>query len=147
MAFIIGNNQNNYKMVVEGSGSGVNMNLGDTALAPSADTAAQTVIKTAGKTASKVIESGGDIITAPAVWLKDIQQNWLMYMIVAAIILASIVFLYCVVSLRFNRKNNNRSFNNIVELAHIFRNKNGAPQQLAPLSTATLPSVSPNLEV
>ena len=57
-----------------------------------------------GDTASKVIESGGDIATAPVTWLKDMQQNWLMYMIAVAVILSTITFLYCVLRLCIARK-------------------------------------------
>ena len=102
-------------------------------------------MKSAGKSASKLIEGGADIITAPAVWLKDIQQNWLTYMIVAAVIMLCIAFFYCAVCSYCNRKKNNWSNNNLVELAKVIGNKNGILQQPLSLSAVNLPSVSPNL--
>ncbi|CAF4425167.1 unnamed protein product, partial [Rotaria magnacalcarata] len=72
-------------------GGNAKLILGDTALFKAADTPVQTALKAAGK----AIESGSDLIAAPALWLKDMQKNWLMYMIIAAIILLIIAFLYC----------------------------------------------------
>ncbi|CAF4797395.1 unnamed protein product, partial [Rotaria socialis] len=65
--------------------------LGDTALSKAADTPVQTALKAAGK----AIDSGSDLIAVPALWLKDMQKNWLIYMILPAIILLTIAFLYC----------------------------------------------------
>ena len=147
MALIIGTSDNTYKLNVKGAASNVKMSIGAEALKPRADTAAQAVIKTAGKTASKVIESGGELITAPAVWLKDMQQNWLMYMVVAAIIMGSIAFLYCVVCFRLNRNKNNQARSTMIELAQTLSNKTRALQQLPSLSAPSLAVLPPNLQV
>ncbi|CAF3218232.1 unnamed protein product [Rotaria sp. Silwood2] len=134
-------------MNVQGDGKNVKMLIGDKAIEASTDTAVQTVIKAAGQTAGNVIEGGGTIITAPAIWLKDIQQNWLTYMIVAAIILLCISFLYCSVCSYLNQKKDNGSNNNLLELAKVFSNKNGILQQPLALSATNLPSIPPNLVV
>ncbi|CAF3849038.1 unnamed protein product [Rotaria sordida] len=140
----IGNSNTSVDPVIKGSGSHNQIFVGDSALKVKNGTAVQEVMNTVGKTASKVIESGGDIITAPAVWLKDIQQNWLTYMVLAAIILSILAFFYCSFCFYFNRRKNNSSNNNLIELAKIINNKTGILQQQLPLSMLNLPSVSPN---
>ncbi|CAF1373826.1 unnamed protein product [Adineta steineri] len=45
--------------------------IGDSASPKIGDSHVQTALKAAGK----VIEGGSDIITVPAVWLKDMQKN------------------------------------------------------------------------
>ena len=69
--------------------------VGDLALSHANGTAVQKVIESIGKTATQVFESGGDIITAPAICLKSIKQNWLTYMIVTASFLSFLTFIYC----------------------------------------------------
>ncbi|CAF1657314.1 unnamed protein product, partial [Adineta ricciae] len=68
-------------MSISGDASDVKFNIMDSA-AKANNTPVQAVMNSAGKTASKIIESGGDLLTAPVVWLKDMQQNWVMYMVV-----------------------------------------------------------------
>ncbi len=63
-------------MKIKGDAKDIRINICDTAIKASTETVAQEVVTTVGKTANKVIESGGDIVNAPGVWLKDIQQNW-----------------------------------------------------------------------
>ncbi|CAF1166054.1 unnamed protein product [Rotaria sordida] len=128
MAIVVGNSKTEYAMNIHGEGKDVKMNIGDTAIKASTDTAAQEVINKVGKTAGKIIESGGDVITAPALWLKDMQKNWLTYMILAAIILVCIVFLYCTVSYYISRKKNHWASTNLVELAKVISNKGAALQ-------------------
>ena len=118
IAFKVGNSDIIYKQDIK-SGSNNNLNLGDSAIAK----VKQTPVQRSFDAAAKVIEGGADILTAPAVWLKDMQQNWLSYMVVAAIILLSIAFLYCVVRSYFARKSNNLSLNNLAQLATIITNK------------------------
>ncbi|CAF3498359.1 unnamed protein product [Rotaria socialis] len=66
--------------------------LGDTVLSKATDTPVQTALKAAGK----AIESGSDLVAMPALWLKDMQKNWLMYMIIAAIIfINNCIFILC----------------------------------------------------
>jgi hypothetical protein len=38
-------------------------------------------IHTAVKAVSKIISRDGDIITATATWLRDMQKNWLVYVV------------------------------------------------------------------
>ncbi|CAF4367910.1 unnamed protein product, partial [Adineta steineri] len=126
MAIIIGNPKSEYERKIY-NGSHNNINIGDSALSKMQDTP----VETAFKSANKIIESGTDIITAPAVWLKDMQKNWLSYMVVLAVILIIGTFLYCTIRSYFKRKsnnsnnnNNNWSMGNLVELATVFSNKN-----------------------
>ena len=147
MAFKIGNSEVLYQQVNKGSASNNQLAIGDAALTRPNDTAVQTVMRTTGNTVNRFIESAGDIITVPAVWLKDIQENWLSYMIVAAIILFSIAFLYCACCSFFNWKKNNGSSNNLLELAKVISNKNGTLQQPLPLPAPNSPSIAPNLSV
>ena len=91
----IGNSNTDVDVKMSGSGSNNHISVSDLPSKHKNGTAVQDVMNTVGKTAGKIIESGGDIITAPAVWLKDIQQNWLSYMIVTAIILSILAFFYC----------------------------------------------------
>lgn len=85
-------------------------------------TAVQKVMNSVGKTTSQAIQSGGDILTAPAIWLKEIQQNWLSYMIVTAIILSILTFFYCTVCFYLNRKKNNSFNGTLIELAKVIGN-------------------------
>ena len=48
------------------------MKLGDSSMYRPKETAVQKVVKAAGN----VIESGSEILTELARWLKDIQTNW-----------------------------------------------------------------------
>jgi hypothetical protein len=141
MAVQAGNVKILYKQNIKyGSNNGIN--LGDSALPKVNDTPVHTAFKAAGK----IIESGADLIAAPVVWLKDMQKNWLTYMIIVAIILLSIAFLYCVIRSYFGRKQNNWSVGNLIELASMFTNKTAALQTQLPLSTPKLPSagLTPN---
>jgi hypothetical protein len=102
-----------------GSHSGNNeVKLGDTAMAKPNETAVQKGIRAVGN----VIESGSEVLTAPARWLKDIQNNWFGYMIVLAIILSTVTFLYCVVRFHLLRRRNSTSKSNLIELASVLKN-------------------------
>ena len=118
--------------------------VGDAATKHANGTAVQKVIESVGKTAGQVIESGGDIITAPAVWLKSIQQNWLAYMIVIAIILSILTFFYRTVCFHLNCKKNNSFNSSFIELAKVIGNKHGTLQQQLPSSMNSLRSVLSN---
>ncbi|CAF1325052.1 unnamed protein product [Adineta steineri] len=145
MAILIANQKTEYEQKIN-NGSNNNINIGDSALSKIHDTPVQTAFKSA----NTIIESGTDIIRAPAVWLKDMQKNWLSYMVVLAVILIIGTFLYCTIRSYFKRKsnnsnnnnnNNNWSMGNLVELATVFSNKN--PHSQTPLSLpATKPSLS-----
>ncbi len=52
-------------------------------------------VQTAFQTASKIIENTGDIITAPAMWLKNMQANWHIYLLATVVIFTVIAVLYC----------------------------------------------------
>lgn len=142
----IGNSNTSIETSIEGSGSNNKILLGDLALKLKNSTFVQDVMETAGKTVNKVIESGGDIITAPAVWLKQIQQNWLMYMVVAAIILSILLFFYCLFCIHLPRKKINSSSDSLIELVKIINHPNTILQrQQSPPSVLSLPSVSSNI--
>ncbi|CAF1371195.1 unnamed protein product, partial [Rotaria sordida] len=51
MAIIIGNSKTQYAMNIQGDGKDIKINIGDTAIKASTDTAAQEVINKVGKTA------------------------------------------------------------------------------------------------
>ncbi|CAF0869188.1 unnamed protein product [Adineta steineri] len=140
----IGNPNTEVDATISGSGSNNQISVSDLPSKLKNGTAVQDVMNTVGKTAGKIIESGGDIITAPAVWLKDIQQNWLTYMIVTAIILPILAFFYCSFTFYLNKKRNNMSNNNLLNFAKTISNKNGTMQNQLPLSLINLPSVSSN---
>ena len=137
MAVFVGNSKTEYEMTISGDAKDVRINVGDGAIAAS-KTQTREVMDTVGKTASKLIESGGDILTAPAVWLKNIQANWSLYIIVVAIILLCIVFLYCTVRYHLNQKKNIWSVNNLTELAQVIGNAGNALQRQIPLPTNNL---------
>ena len=130
---------------IKGTGSNNQILLGDSALKLKNGTIVQDMMETAGKTVNKVIESGGDIITAPAVWLKDMQQNWLTYMVVAAIILSILLFFYCLFCNYLPRKKSSSSSNSLIKLAEIISHPNAIlPRQQLPSSVLSLPSISSN---
>ena len=102
-----------------GSNSGHNeIRLGDKALAKQNETAVQQAIRAAGN----IIESGSDILTAPARWLKDMQNNWFGYMIILAIILSTVTFLYCAVRSHLLRRRDDTSTSKLVQLATVLKN-------------------------
>ncbi|CAF0876899.1 unnamed protein product [Adineta steineri] len=140
----IGNSNTVVDATMTGSGSNNQISVSNLPSKLKNGTAVQDVMNTVGKTAGKIIESGGDIITAPAVWLKDIQQNWLSYMIVTAIILSILAFFYCSFTFYSNKKRNNMSNKNLLDFANIISNKNGITQNQLPLSLINLPSVRSN---
>ncbi|CAF1513590.1 unnamed protein product [Adineta ricciae] len=123
-------------MSISGDASDVKFNIMDSA-AKANNTPVQTVMNSASKTASKIIESGGDLLTAPVVWFKDMQQNWIMYMVVLAVILGSIAFLYCAFLFYCNPKKNSTDQSQLIEFAKIIGNKIGATQSPLAITTPT----------
>ena len=95
------------------------------------------------KTAGNVIESGGHILAAPGNWIKSMQKNWLVYVVLAAIIMVCIVFLYCSVCYYVNRHTTNAFSSNLIELATVISNKNEAlkPEQQQELSVNNLSKI------
>ncbi|CAF1491508.1 unnamed protein product [Adineta steineri] len=125
--------------------------IGDAALPKIGDSPVQTALKAAGK----VIEGGSDIITAPAVRIKDMQKNWLTYMVVLAIIMLSATFLYCTIRGYFLRKRSgssaNSSVNSFIEFAKVFAGKTEPIQPQLPMpvfnSSSNISSPGVNLDV
>jgi hypothetical protein len=132
MAFKIGNSEVAYEQNVDRYSNNNNIYLGDSAIPKTADTVVQKAFNTAGK----VIESSGDILSAPAVWLKDMQKNWFGYMTLIAITLSAIVFIYLAFRFHWRRKTNGVSTSHLVELATAIVNKNGAGQRLSSSTTS-----------
>lgn len=108
-----------HKVVLKGShNSGISVNLVPLN-ATATDTPVQEVMKSAGKATSKVIGSGGDILAAPGVWMKNIQANWPTIMVCGTIIMLCVVFFYCVLRRKFLRSQYGQNSNNFVDLARI----------------------------
>lgn len=121
----------------------LSINVGVRPTEVSTDTAVQSVVKSAGRAASKIIEGGGDVLTAPATWVKDIQANWLTYMIVAAIIISCIMFFYCTFCFYFNKRKNNCPTDNLVEILNaVNKKKDNLQQPPLPLTVPSLSSVN-----
>ena len=139
MALIIGNSERSKYVMTVNNGSNNNINLGDSAIVKMADKP----VKTAMKAASKIVESGADFISAPALWLKGMQENWLTYMILIAIILTTITFLYCVIRSCFATKRNAWPINYLIEIATAIVNKNHLAQAQISNSTSTSSSARP----
>jgi hypothetical protein len=146
MAFKIGNVDNSYNMNIRGDAKDVNVHIADS-MKKLNDTPTRMVMDAAGRTASKVIQSGGDILTAPAVWLKDMQQNWLSYMAIVAVIVGSVAILYCAFLIHCNRKKNNQAQNHIIELSKIMSGTIATSAPSLPFSKSTLPSLAQNSQV
>nr|AEN94418.1 hypothetical protein [Adineta vaga] len=151
MAFKIGNTEtkNSYSMNVQGDAKDINLHIVDGAT-KGEETSIRTVMNSAGKTASKVIASTGDLLSAPAVWLKDMHQNWLSYMVVVAVIFGSAVFFYCALSLYCHRKKNSKVQSQFTELSKIIANKmttSTQPLALPQKSVSTLLCLEENLRV
>ena len=101
-----------------------------------------TFVQTAFKTVSKVLASGGDIITAPVVWFKDMLSNWHIYMITIAIILLCLLVAYCSVNHYLTRKGSKiRSPFDFFNLAALLNDHVGEHKR-KPLDTAISSSLS-----
>jgi hypothetical protein len=102
----------------------------------------QKVVATAGK----VIENGSDIIAAPVNWLKSIQKNWVIYLVLVAIIMVCILFLYCSICYYVNRHTTSSFSSNLIELASVINTKNDIlkQKQQLPLPVLNLPKVPQN---
>jgi hypothetical protein len=108
------------KPSASGKGSRIQFGIGDSALPKVIDSPAQAGLKTA----SKLIEDGGEFIRTPFKWIKDIQANWLIYVVCAAIICLTILFFYCMVQKYFARKQNVKTgfTSQVVDMAMILAN-------------------------
>jgi hypothetical protein len=134
MSFKIGSVETNYQPNFDKGSSHNHIYLGDSAIPKSPDTAVQKAFDTAGK----VIESTGDLLTAPGRWLKDMQQNWFGYMILLAIILSAVTFLYCMLRLYCYRNRNKLSTTNLIELATTLAKTNSPGQRPSSLAGSDL---------
>jgi hypothetical protein len=61
------------------------------------------------KTVNTILRDGSDMLGAPSRWMKDMQQNWLTYIIASAVILFCILFFYCIIRYRCSRSQKSRS--------------------------------------
>ncbi|UJR34680.1 hypothetical protein I4U23_027457 [Adineta vaga] len=117
------------------------------------DTPVRMVMYTAGKTASKLIESGGDILAATANWLKQMQDNWLMYLFVVTIIPGLFAFLYCAYLAHCNRKRIGLVQNQLMRPGKIIDGKTTTSAPSLPFSKPALsflaknPQVSPTTKI
>ena len=114
-----------FKPMVSGSGSQIHVIQGDAALAKTIDSPGQAGMKAA----SKLIEDGGEFIRTPFKWLKDMQANWLIYVVCAAIICLSILYAYCMARKYFACKPNvNTGFTSqLADIALKMANNRGNP--------------------
>ena len=90
------------KPSVSGSNSQVNFAIGDSALSKVTDLPGQAGLNVV----NKLIEDGGEFIRTPLKWIKDMQANWLIYIICAAIIFVTIIYLYVMAQRCILRKQN-----------------------------------------
>ena len=79
----------------------------------------ETVVQKAPKVAGNIIEGGGELLTTPVFWLKDMQKNWFGYMVIVAIILSTITFLYYVIRFYLCRKQKSESKTNLFQIASV----------------------------
>jgi hypothetical protein len=84
------------------------------------------------KVANSIMQDGADLLGTPVRWMKDMQQNWPIYIICAAIILVCITILYCVVCGYCSRRNKRSSDGlNLKDLATILAMKTTASPAIA----------------
>lgn len=79
------------------------------------------------------MEDGGELIRTPVRWIKEIQSNWLIYIVCATIICLSIFFLYCMAQRHLGKKRNS-SCGFTSQLADLALTM-GRSQQNHPMST------------
>lgn len=90
-----------YDTSASGSSSKIEMHMGDSALSHNnKNSPGQAGLKAA----TKLIEDGSEFVRTPFKWIKDMQANWLIYVVCAAIICLCILGLYCAVRIYFVRK-------------------------------------------
>ena len=84
------------------------------------------------KVANSIMQDGADLLGTPVRWLKDMQQNWLVYVVCAAIILVCSVVVYCAVRSHCSRRRQASSKGwNLADLATIIAMKNTPSPSLA----------------
>lgn len=120
MSFKIGSSDVINQQNIEQQSSNNRMIFGDSAIAKPSATVVHKVFDTAGR----LMESGGDLLTAPAVWLKEMQKNRFGYMVVLAIIVGGIAFLYCVFRFKIRRNGFVLPPNRSVELTTVMSDEN-----------------------
>ncbi|CAF1339906.1 unnamed protein product [Rotaria sp. Silwood1] len=133
----IGDSGSKYQQTAD-RGSQIFMHIGETVT----NKPVEPPVLAAFNTASKIISSAGDVITAPAAWLKEMQKNWVIYLVAAAIILLCLVFLYCVLRYYLSRSNNLATAN-LIKLAAGIDRKNDILQGQAVVSPGKFLSAVP----
>ena len=121
--------KNIYKPSISGSNNRINMPVADAASSKGSDSPGQAGRRVAGQ----LMEDGGELIRTPVRWIKDIQSNWLIYIVCATIICLSILYLYCMVRRHLGKKRNSTSgfTSQLADLAFIMAKS----QQNHPMST------------
>jgi hypothetical protein len=77
------------------------------------------------KTVNTILRDGSDMLGAPSRWLKDMQHNWLTYIIATAVILFCVLFFYCMIRYRWSRPQKSRPDTpGLADLATIMALKN-----------------------
>jgi hypothetical protein len=97
--------KNIYKPSISGSNNKINMPVSDAALANGIGSPGQAGRKVVGQ----LMEDGGELIRTPIRWIKDIQANWLIYIVCAAIICVSVLYLYCMVRKHLGKRRGSNS--------------------------------------
>lgn len=105
-------------------------------------TLVQVVMNNVGNVASKIIDNGTAITNASAAWFKDVQQNWLSYMIIGAIIAESIAFLHYTFLFHCNRMKSSATQGQLIELTKTIGSKIIPMLQPLPLSTISPSNLS-----
>lgn len=57
--------------------------------------------------ANAVLRDGADLLGTPVRWIKAMQENWLAYLVCAAVILVCLLICYCVVRFHWSRRTTN----------------------------------------
>ena len=119
MEFKVGSSDIHYNQNMDDGSSNSRIYIGDSAIPKPKETVVQKALNAAGN----VIEGGGELLTTPVFWLKDMQKNWFGYMVIVAIILSTITFLYCVIRFYLGRNRNRASKANLFQLATVLAQK------------------------
>ena len=83
------------------------------------------------KMGNSIMQDGADLLGTPVRWLKDMQQNWLVYVVCVAIILVCSIVVYCAVLSHCSRRRQASSNGlNLAELATMTAMKNKSSPSL-----------------
>lgn len=92
--FKFGNSETQYHQVV---GEGGKFNFGSSPTTNVATSPFQPSLRIASNAIHNVITGFEGVISTPFRWLKEIQDNMFIYMVIAMVILITILILYCVI--------------------------------------------------